>query len=425
MSSKENIRRRVIERAAVRWFQWRGDPVARLLKSETKANPYPLYDEMRRRALLRSPLGTWTTANYDTASTVLRDRRWSSSPKHQKGYQPKNYPSGDPRSELPTADLLTMDPPDHTRLRRLLSGTFSPKAIDSFEPWIRETVDRLLVQVDPLQEFDLIEAVAYPLPLAVICRLLGVPAQDRERLRAWGQRLATTLEPTSAPDAEIRTRSSELALASYLRDLIHTRRSDPDESLLSSLIAAEENGETLSMDELVSTASLLLVAGFETTTNLIGNGTVELVTRPSLWQQLVTDPGRIPGAIEEILRFESPVQITSRTATEDLELAGETIRQGESIVVAIGGANRDPATFERPDELDLARANASGHLAFSLGAHHCLGAALARLEAKIVFEELTHRFPRLHIATPPSRRPLLVLRGYEHVVVSAAHEPPH
>jgi cytochrome P450 len=417
VSLRERVMQGVVEPAVVRFCQWRGDPVARLLRPETKADPYPLYDDLRRRGLIRSPLGSWATASHETATSVLRDQRFSASPVHRPGYRPPVYPVGDPRADLPTADMLTMDPPDHTRLRRLVTRAFSARAIAGLEPWIRDVTDRLLTPVDAAAGFDLIDALAFPLPIAVICHLLGVPAEDQASFRAWGHDVATTLD--SAQTAESKSRSSELALTAYLRELVRKRRADPDDSLLSALIAAEEEGDRLSPDELVSTALLLLIAGFETTVNLIGNGTVALLGEQDQWERLREESALVPGAVEELLRYDSPVQMTSRTATEDVGLGGVVIPKGASIIVAIGGANRDPGVFEQPDYLRIDRPNASRHLSFSLGIHHCLGAALARLEGRIAFEELIRRYPKLELAGTPARRPLLVLRGFESVPIRA------
>jgi len=411
---------RVVEPAAVRFYQWRGDPVARLMRPETKADPYPLYADLRRRGLVRSPLGVWATSSHATAEAVLRDQRFSSSPVHQRGYRPPSYPDGDPRAELPAADLLTMDPPDHTRIRRLVSSAFTPRSIAGLEPWIRDLAGRLLEQADAAAGFDLIDALAFPLPIAVICHLLGVPAEDQASFRVWGHDVATTLEPQLAPSAETRSRASELALTAYLQDLVRKRRADPDDSLLSALVAVEEEGDRLSPGELVSTALLLLIAGFETTVNLIGNGTVALLGERGQWRRLGEEPALVPAAVEELLRYDSPVQMTGRTATEDVDCDGTVIPKGAPIIVAIGGANRDPDVFEQPDRLNIDRPNASRHLSFSLGIHHCLGAALARLEGRVAVEELTRRYPGLELAGTPARRELLVLRGFESVPVRAA-----
>jgi len=424
MSLRQQVMHRVVEPAVLRYFQWRGDPVARLLRPAAKANPYPLYTGLRNRGLSRSPLGIWATASHAVAASVLRDPRFSSSPVHQPGYRPPAYPDGDPRGELPAADLLTMDPPDHTRIRRLVSSAFTPRAIAGLEPWIRDLTVRLLEGADAAAGFDLIDTLAFPLPIAVICHLLGVPAEDQASFRVWGHDVATTLEPQTTPAAESRSRASELALTAYLRDLVGKRRADPDGSLLSALVAAEEEGDRLSAAELVSTALLLLIAGFETTVNLIGNGTVALLggreqADRKQWQRLGEEPSLLPGAVEELLRYDSPVQMTSRTATEDVDVDGTVIAKGASIIVAIGGANRDPDVFDQPDRVRIERPNASRHLAFSLGIHHCLGAALARLEGRIAVEELTRRYPELELAGTPVRRELLVLRGFESVPVRA------
>ena len=422
MSLVEKVMRRA-EPVAIRYYQWRGDPLARWMRPRTKTDPYPLYADIRRRPLTRSALGPWMTADHAVAESILRDRRFSSSPVHQPGYRPPAYPAGDPRAELPAADLLSVDPPDHTRIRRLVSGAFTPKAIAGLEPWIREVTGRLLDSADAAAGFDLIDALAFPLPIAVICHLLGVPPQDQASLRVWGHAIAATLEPQTSLAAENHSRAAELALTSYLRDLVAKRRADPDESLLSALIAIEEDGDRLSSAELVSTALLLLIAGFETTVNLIGNGAVALLGEPQHWERLQGDPGLIPGAVEELLRYDSPVQVTFRTAAEDVDLDGTSMPKGTAVVVAIGGANRDPGLFDQPDRLIIDRPNASRHLAFSLGIHHCLGAALARLEGRIAVEELTRRYPRLEMAGPPVRRPLLVLRGFETVPVRAPARP--
>jgi cytochrome P450 len=316
-----------------------------------------------------------------------------------------------------------MDPPDHTRLRRLVAGAFTPRAIAGLEPWIREVTARLLTAADGAAGFDLIDALAFPLPIAVICHLLGVPAEDQAQFRAWGHDVAATLDPQTAATAQGQTRAAELALTGYLRDLARERRANPDDSILSALIAAEEEGDRLSSGEVVSTALLLLIAGFETTVNLIGNGTVALLGDPDNWNRLRQDPALVPAAIEEMLRYDSPVQLTSRIATEDVEVGGSMIEAGRAIIVSIGGANRDPEVFEQPDEFRIDRPDPGRHLSFSLGTHHCLGAALARLEGRIAIEELTRRYPALELAAQPTRRPLLVLRGFQSVPVRPTQMP--
>jgi cytochrome P450 len=420
MSLGEQVMSRAVEPALLRVCQWRGDPVARLMLPATRTDPYPLYARVRQRGLVRSPLGAFIAADHATVASVLRDRRFSSSPTHQRGYRPPSYPPDDPRAGLPVGDLLNLDPPDHTRLRRLVSGAFTPRTVAELEPWIREVTVRLLAAADGAAGFDLIDGLAFPLPIAVICHLLGVPSQDQSQFRAWGHDVAASLDPQTAAAARTQSRVSEVALTAYLQDLVRERRANPDDSILSALIAAEEEGDRLSSGEVVRMAFLLLIAGFETTVNLIGNGTVALIGDPASWDRLRQDPALVPTAIEEMLRYDSPVQLTSRIATEEVEVGDNVIAAGRAVLVAIGGANRDPEVFERPDEFLIDRPDPGRHLSFSLGLHHCLGAALARLEGRVAIEELTRRYPALELAAPPTRRSQLVLRGFESVPVRAA-----
>ncbi len=413
--------RTAVAPAALRYYRWHGDPMAALLAPQTIDNPYPLWSEIRERGLYRSKLGMWATASHATATALLRDPRVSASPTHQKR-QPLLAGVEDPAAAGPTElSLLTMDPPEHTRIRRLLAGSFSPRALAALEPWIRARTAELLDRLHGSDGFDLIDALAFPVPMAVICRLLGVPPEDQDRFRRWGHDAVTNLEP-SLEGSNPAGIAAALELQAYMQALIAQRRAQPDESLLSALIEAESDGERLSFEELVAVGVLLLVAGFETTVNLIGNGTMALIGAPDQWAVLRDHPELVPGAVEELLRFDSPVQMTSRVATEDLELEGQVVEKGDSVVVVLGGANHDPTVFDHPDRLDVTRPNASQHLSFSLGIHHCLGAALARMEGRIVFEELTTRFPGLALSGPPVRRPLVVLRGFDRLPVRVRPE---
>jgi cytochrome P450 len=420
MGLRERVRNHVVEPAMLRLLQWRGDPLARLMLPATMADPFPLYAQVRPRGLVRSSLGAYVTADHATVSSILRDRRFSSSPANQRGYRRPDYAPDDPRAMLPAADMLTMDPPDHTRLRRLVSGAFTPRAIAALEPWIRDVTVRLLAAADGAAGFDLIDALAFPLPIAVICHLLGVPAEDQAQFRAWGHDVAATLDPQTTANAQANTRAAEVALTSYLQDLVRERRGNPDDTILSALIAAEEEGDRLSSAEVVSTALLLLIAGFETTVNLIGNGAVALLGDPDSWDRLHRDRSLVPAAVDEMLRYDSPVQMTSRIATEDIAVGGSVIQAGRAVILFIGGANRDPRVFEQPDEFRIDRPDPGRHLSFSLGIHHCLGSSLARLEGRIAIEELTRRYPALELTAEPTRRPLLVLRGFETVPVRAS-----
>jgi pimeloyl-[acyl-carrier protein] synthase len=255
--------------------------------------------------------------------------------------------------------------------------------------------------------------------------MLGISEADQARFRDWGHAMVTTLEPTLTQSSEVRTRHAELELTHYLRAHIEARRAAPDDSLLSQLIAAEEEGDRLSLEELVSTALLLLVAGFETTVNLIGNGVAALLAEPGRvsWGRLHDEPALLPAAVEELLRYDSPVQMTSRIALEDVVLGETTVHRGQTVLVLLGGANRDPSAFPDPSRLRLDRDAGVPNLAFSQGIHRCLGLALARLEGRIAIEALTRRYPTLALADTPPRRPLVVLRGYEKLPVLPLSEP--
>lgn len=410
--------RRVVEPAALRFYQWRGDPVARWTLPETKADPYPLYDEIRTRGLVRSPLGPYVTASYGCAEAILRDPRFSSSHEHPRGYLPPSYADRDDGT-----GPLTLDPPGHTRIRRALSAAFASRVTQEFEPFVRDVTRRLLDTADAAG-FDLIDALAFPLSIAVICRLLGVPAEDQALFRGWGYDVATTVEPEAGAAGGDSQHLAELALIAYLRDLVAVRRAEPDGSLLSDLAAAEEEGGRLSADEVVAAALLLLVAGFETTVNLIGNGAVALLGQPAQWQRLADDPALIEGAVEEVLRYDSPVQLTSRIADEDVEVGGTAIGKGTPVMVVIGGANRDPDMFADPGRVMVGRPNAARHLSFSSGSHQCLAAPLACMEGRVALGELTRRYPGLRLAGTPVRRPHLVLRGFVSVPVLAPSRVP-
>ncbi|MDA8067965.1 MAG: cytochrome P450 [Actinomycetota bacterium] len=419
MSAPKRALRRAVESSAVRFYSWRGDPVARLFRPAARRDPYPIYACARAAAPVRSPLGVWFTSSHALCSSILRDGRFSASQKHAQGYTPLSYPEGDPRGALPSEDMLGMDPPGHTRLRRLTARAFSRRAIMELEPWIRDRVCELLDRVDGRSGFDLIDALAFPLPIAVICHILGVPAADQERFKAWGREIAGTLDPTVGSRQDD-PRTAELELSAYLGALVERHRAAPDTSLLSALVAVEEAGDQLSGQELVSTALLLLVAGFETTVNLIGNGTAALLDHPEQWAALHEDSSLVPAAVEEMLRYDSPVQATSRIATEAAEVGNTTVPKGAAVLILLAGANRDPAVFDAPDEFRIDRPDAANHLSFSQGIHHCLGPALARLEAQVAFEELSRRYARLEAAGEPVRRNLLVLRGFESLPVRAA-----
>jgi len=314
--------------------------------------------------------------------------------------------------------MLIMDPPDHTRVRKLVNKAFTPKRIAALRGHIEGLVRDLVDDAAARGRFDLIHDVAEPLPAIVIAELLGVPAADHRRFREWSSALIAGFAARSAEARQAATAAGQ-SLFAYLADTISDRRRAPREDLISAMIEAQEERDALSDAELLATSNLLLLAGHETTTNLIGNGTLALLREPDEWRRLCNDPGLLPSAVEELLRFDGPVQATIRVALEDVALGGHTIPEGALVLVSIGAANHDPAVFENPDHLDLAR-DPNPHLAFGFGTHFCLGAPLARLEAQLTFEALTRRFPGLTLVDDrPRYRPNPVLRGLERLDVAA------
>lgn len=378
------------------------------LAPEVIADPYPLYRRLRAEdPVHQSPMGFWVLTRYDDVAGMLRDPRFG-----RKGFERLlEARFGEARFDL---SMLFRDPPDHTRLRTLVSKAFTPRVVEQMRRHIEQIVDGLLDAVEPRGAMDVLSDFAYPLPVVVICQMLGVPVADRERFRMWTADLARILDaiilPTP-PEVIERGMAARHALVEYFRTLIVERRGQPRGDLLSELIAAEEQGDRLSEGELMATILLLFVAGHETTVNLIGNGTLALLRHPDQVRRLREDPSLLPGAVEELLRYDGPVQRTARISTVEVELGGRAIPEGSIVLGIIGAANRDPGVFPDPDHLDVARAD-NRHLAFGGGIHFCLGASLARLEAQIAFGALLRRLPRLAFATAtPEWRPASVLRG--------------
>ncbi|WP_026414166.1 cytochrome P450 [Actinomadura oligospora] len=375
-----------------------------------RADPYAEY---RRTAeagtLTRTEAGLWVTASYGLCESVLRDQRF--------GHRPDGSGAGWRRSAGARRSFLTMDPPDHTRLRRLVGRAFTPRLVERLRPRVEQVVHDLLADTAD-HSFDVIADLAHPLPVIIISELLGVPAEDRERFRGWSDALARGLDPDFLlpPDDLARRDEARAEFGVYFRELAARRRAEPRDDLLSALTASHD-GEALTEAELLATCVLLLVAGHETTVNLIGNGALALLRHPEQLAWFRDHPGDTAVAIEELLRYDPPVQFTVRAALEDVVLAGTPIRAGELVLLLTGAANRDPAAFpERPDELDLGRyanAETARHLAFGLGIHYCLGAPLARLEGGVALRELFARdvVPADGGLDEPSYRDNIVLRG--------------
>lgn len=382
--------------------------------AEVVADPYPWYRRLRESdpVLWRPEWQEWVVTRHADAVAVLRDPRTSVDPRNGPAVQRDVTldPDG-PIGQLFSTVLLFMDPPAHTRLRALVSRAFTPRSIQGLRPRIGQLVDTLLDAVCEEGSMDLIADVAFPLPVTVICELLGVPADDRELFRTRTPQLAAVLEGYIAQDKLEAAASAAIEFALYLMPLFDQRRETPRDDLITGLVHAEIDGERLTNQELLTTTILLLGAGHETTMNLIGNGMLALLRNPDQLERLRADPTRVRGAVEELLRYDSPVQLTARNVTEDIEIDGRRAKRGQQLLVMLGAANRDPAAFPHPETLDTGRQDIH-HLSFSHGAHYCLGASLARTEAEIALAALIARLPDLRLGVAqPAWRPTRTLRG--------------
>jgi cytochrome P450 len=388
------------------------------LTPERLADPYPMYRQLRALdPVFRAPgvfgLGAWLVTDHALCASLLKSKAF--------GKEGERVLSPEVLAQIPqeSTDLaerrkhsmLFRDPPGHTRLRGLVNLAFTPRTIERLRPHIAAIAEDLLDRAPA--SCDLIRDFAFPLPIIVISELLGVPPEDRDRFKAWSTDMTRGIEPGATPDDLAAVSRAIEALDGYMTGVIEERRREPRPDLISDLLRAHEAGDQLSMDELLATCRLLLTAGHETTVNLIGNGVLALLRHDGPRAALAADPSLLPRAVEELLRFDSPVQMTMRFAFEDTTLGRHPVKVGDLVVLMLGAGNRDAAVFADPDALDLSRANAHHHLAFGAGIHYCLGAALARLEGELAIGTLLRRRPALALDGDLAWRKNLVLRGLQ------------
>jgi cytochrome P450 len=381
---------------------------------EFRDDPYPHYERMRREdPVHRGALGELMLTRYADVAFALTDPRFSNDVRTTELHRKRLAALGERAAELDsTFSMIGMDPPDHTRLRRLVQKAFTPRAIERLRPRIDGLVDELLDAVEPDGEMELVGQFAFPLPVTVICEFLGVPTSDQALFHDLTQKM---LDDELSMDEQAmieRAFEARMELQRYMRDLAAERRADPRDDLMSALVAVEAAGDQLDERELEETAMLLLIAGHVTTVNLIANGTLALLRHPDEARRLREDPGIARHAVEELLRYDGPVHAVSRAVTEDLELHGVSIRRGELVMAQVASANRDPERFAEPDRLDFDRPD-NRHLAFGKGIHFCLGAPLARMEGQIAIPALLRRFADLELATDRPRWGGSFLRGLE------------
>ena len=380
-------------------------------------DPYPFLALLRESEPVHwsDELGVWVFTRHDDIAAAFRDPRWGRRPPPGSGAT--YVPDGSAIDTVMENLFLTMDPPDHTRLRGLVNRAFTPASIAAIEPRIEAIVAELLEAVEGRSTFDVVADLAVPLPATVIAELLGVPVVDLPRFKRWSDEFVVVLSP--GPDVDwSHLEASFREFSTYVRELAAERRARPRDDLLSGLVARHD-GDVLTENELVSTVILLIAAGHETTTNLIANGVLTLLHHPEQLARLGADPTLASTAVEEILRYEPPVQATFRMAQEAMTKDGHEILPGQEVMLSLAAGNRDPSAFESPDSFDIAR-SPNRHLAFALGSHFCIGAPLARLEGRIALAELVRKFPRLRLAPggpAPDWQPSLVFRALDRLIV--------
>jgi cytochrome P450 len=387
------------------------------------ADPYPAYAELREREPVHYDEATdhWLVSRYEDVNALLRDRRFGRTYRHLASHAEMGHPDPPdwhgPFWDLINAGILDMEPPNHTRVRRLVAKAFTPRFVEGLRPRVQSIMDGLVDELDGAGEFDLIR-VAEPLPVTVIAEMLGVPEADRHHLRPWSADICKMYELNPSTEMQRDAVRASNEFSAYLRELARERKRDPGDDLISQLVLVVDGGEQLTEDELVGTCVLLLNAGHEATVNSTLLGWWSLFRNPDRLRELRADRSLLPNAIEELLRFDTPLQMFERWVLEPFEIHGVEIPRGAELGLLFGSANRDPSVFERPDELDLTR-EPNPHLSFGAGIHFCLGAPLGRQELQVSFTTLMDRFPNLELVEEPSWKPNYVIRGLEGLLVRA------
>lgn len=400
-------------------------PIYNPLDPATHADPYPSYRRLRELAPVhRSPLGILVLSRFADIDVVLRDPRFGHTMSDEVKLLKVMHGPGSVTVDEFSRWMLMLDPPDHTRLRGLVQKAFTPRAIEALRPRITELVDRfvgsLLAHLEADGWADIVDELALPLPVTVITGMLGLPIEDEPQARLWAEAIAQALDPIVSEEQARRSDDAVEQLTAYIASVVEERRRHPGPDLLTKLIEAEDSGGHLSSQELISTVTLLFGAGHETTRNLIGNGMLALIKNPEVLARLRADPSLIRNAVEELLRYDSPVQLVGRVAKTDMEVAGEEVPAGMAVACIVGSGNRDPAQFPDPDRLDITRPDLR-MLSFGGGIHFCLGAMLARMEGALAIGTLLARAPELALVDrEPQWRPHITLRGLSRLPVRAA-----
>jgi len=387
------------------------------------ADPYPAYERLREAGPILYDEATdhWLVSRFADVDALLRDRRLGRTYHHLATHAEMGRPE-EPEWHAPfwrliRSGILDMEPPDHTRVRRLVAKAFTPRRVEALRPRVQATMDRLADDLAGAGEADLMTQVAEPLPVEVIAELLGIPQVDRHLLRPWSADICLMHELTPSEEFARRAVQASVEFADYLRDLSRERRRTPAGDLISALAQVVDEGERLTEDELVGTCALVLNAGHEATVNVTGNGWWALFRHPDQLARLRADRSLVPTAVEELMRYDTPLQMFERWVLEDAEICGVPVAKGAELGLLFGSANHDPAVFDQPDRLDVGRAH-NPHLAFGAGIHFCLGAPLARLELQTSLATLLERFPRMELVAEPEWKPAYIIRGLRDLRVS-------